>query len=77
MLLIDLQPLELWTGKQIFSVLIRPNYKSHVLVNLETASKNYSGGKEYGDRKIPYLCRNDGCIQSYFILIVCSFSFLF
>ncbi|CAI6093916.1 hypothetical protein V2G26_016941 [Clonostachys chloroleuca] len=34
-------PEALWTGKQLFSVLIRPNKKSPVLVNLEAGCKNF------------------------------------
>lgn len=55
-----LQPIELWTGKQVFSVLIRPNHKSHAIVNLETKSRNYSNLPKY--QRTPYLCPNDGCI---------------
>ncbi|KYQ89196.1 RNA polymerase III [Tieghemostelium lacteum] len=49
-----IKPIELWTGKQIFEVLLRPSTKSHVLVNLETPSKNYEKNK--------FLCPKDGYI---------------
>lgn len=35
------KPRELWTGKQIFNVLMRPNKASSVLVNLDAKCKNY------------------------------------
>lgn len=36
-----LKPQALWTGKQVFNVLMRPNKKSRVLVNLEAACKQF------------------------------------
>ena len=36
-----LKPVALWTGKQIFNVLIRPNKTSDVLINLDAPSKEY------------------------------------
>lgn len=47
------QPIKLWTGKQIFSVLLRPNKDSPVRANLRTKGKNYSRGED--------LCINDSC----------------
>lgn len=38
-----LKPVELWTGKQIFNVLLRPNRKSNVYVNTVVKERNYSG----------------------------------
>ncbi|KAL2614065.1 hypothetical protein R1flu_025757 [Riccia fluitans] len=40
-----LKPMELWTGKQLFSVLVRPNAKSRVFVNLVVMEKNYNHGQ--------------------------------
>jgi DNA-directed RNA polymerase III subunit RPC1 len=36
-----LKPQMLWTGKQVFNVLMRPNKQSRVLVNLEAAGKQF------------------------------------
>ncbi|KAF2110809.1 hypothetical protein BDV96DRAFT_650427 [Lophiotrema nucula] len=36
-----LRPQRLWTGKQVFNVLMRPNKTSRVLVNLEAAGKQF------------------------------------
>ena len=47
------KPMQLWTGKQIFGVLMKPNKESNVLVNLETKTKSYTEGKD--------LCYKDGC----------------
>jgi DNA-directed RNA polymerase III subunit RPC1 len=35
------KPQALWTGKQVFNLLMRPNKKSRVLVNLEAACKQF------------------------------------
>ena len=54
-----MKPMELWTGKQVFSTLLRPNRKCRVLVNLEMREKNYSGSKS---RKEDSFCESDGYI---------------
>ncbi|KAF2005986.1 beta and beta-prime subunits of DNA dependent RNA-polymerase [Amniculicola lignicola CBS 123094] len=36
-----LKPQQLWTGKQVFNILMRPNKESRVLVNLEAAGKQF------------------------------------
>ncbi|XP_064601918.1 DNA-directed RNA polymerase III subunit RPC1-like [Liolophura sinensis] len=48
------KPCKLWTGKQIFSVMLRPNKDCPVLANLRTKGKNYSQGEE--------LCVNDSFV---------------
>ena len=48
--------LELWTGKQIISTLIRPAYDSKIVVNLEVKERNYSGKNEY-------MCPKDGWVM--------------
>jgi len=50
-----LKPCELWTGKQAFSMLLRPNKQSKVFVNLEVPEKNYS-------KKGESMCVNDGWV---------------
>lgn len=49
-----LRPIKLWSGKQVFSAMIRPNKASTVLVNLETKEKNYTKHKHF--------CPNDGWV---------------
>nr|AOE43186.1 RNA polymerase III largest subunit [Cavenderia deminutiva] len=49
-----LKPIELWTGKQLFEVLLRPSIKSHVMVNFETKSRTYE--------KNLYMCPRDGYV---------------
>jgi len=48
-----LKPAKLWTGKQIFSLIIRPNMECPVKANLKTKGKAYTTGRE--------LCINDSC----------------
>ncbi|KAK8731157.1 hypothetical protein OTU49_017464, partial [Cherax quadricarinatus] len=47
-----MKPLQLWTGKQIFSVIIRPNKKFPIECNLMTKRKDYTWGEEF--------CSNEG-----------------
>ena len=50
-----IKPIALWTGKQVFSMMLRPNKESKVLVSFETKEKNYSSGGEH-------FCSNDGWV---------------
>ena len=47
------KPAALWSGKQIFSLILRPNPSDPIKVNLSTRGKNYS-------KKGEELCVNDG-----------------
>jgi DNA-directed RNA polymerase III subunit RPC1 len=49
-----LKPRQLWTGKQIISLLVRPNKACDALVNLENKERHYSTGK--------YMCPHDGYV---------------
>lgn len=44
---------ELWTGKQIINVLLRPNRKSRLVVNISLKERNYTGKDEH-------MCPKDG-----------------
>lgn len=37
-----IKPKELWSGKQLFTALLRPNRFSKVIINLEIKAKNFS-----------------------------------
>jgi DNA-directed RNA polymerase III subunit RPC1 len=52
-----LKPVPLWTGKQVFSTMLRPNKDSKVFVNFETKEKNYSS-----DLNRKHFCPNDGWV---------------
>lgn len=49
-----IKPIELWTGKQVFSMLLRPNKDEQICVSLESKEKNYTKDK--------YWCRQDGYV---------------
>lgn len=41
-----MKPRRLWTGKQIFSLILRPNKKCHVMANVSVKGKNYTSGQD-------------------------------
>nr|CCA19646.1 DNAdirected RNA polymerase III largest subunit puta [Albugo laibachii Nc14]CCA23078.1 RNA polymerase III putative [Albugo laibachii Nc14] len=49
-----IHPLRLWTGKQVISLLIKPNDFSKILVNLELKERNYTNNT--------YMCYKDGYV---------------
>ncbi|XP_040994118.1 DNA-directed RNA polymerase III subunit 1 isoform X2 [Juglans microcarpa x Juglans regia] len=57
-----LKPIELWTGKQLFSVLVRPHTNVRVFVNLTLKEKSYMKPKEEGEREMDAMCPNDGFV---------------
>ncbi|EEF30548.1 DNA-directed RNA polymerase III largest subunit, putative [Ricinus communis] len=57
-----LKPIELWTGKQLFSVLLRPNANVRVYVNLIVREKIYSKPKKGDKREKETMCPNDGFV---------------
>lgn len=48
------QPVCLWTGKQVIGVMLRPNKKSSVFINLRAKGKQYTNNDD--------LCSNDSCM---------------
>lgn len=52
-----LKPFPLWTGKQVFSTMVRPNIQSQNKVNFEAKEKNYRS-----DIKKKHFCPNDGWV---------------
>ncbi|KAE8680496.1 DNA-directed RNA polymerase III subunit RPC1 [Hibiscus syriacus] len=61
-----LKPIELWTGKQLFNVLLRPHASVRVYLNLTVKERNYSRKivKKIGDKEIEVetMCPNDGFV---------------
>lgn len=47
-----LKPVPLWTGKQVWSLLLNPTRKSNIRVNVEQKARCYTGDK--------YMCVEDG-----------------
>ncbi|KAL7553153.1 hypothetical protein ACHAWF_018055 [Thalassiosira exigua] len=52
-----LKPVPLWTGKQVFTCIVKPNRQANTLVNFEMKEKNYDSGK-----KMKHFCPNDGWV---------------
>lgn len=51
------RPVPLWTGKQLFSLMIRPNSTVKNLVSFEMKEKNYAS-----DLKLKHFCPNEGWV---------------
>ncbi|KAG8831315.1 hypothetical protein FRC18_006772 [Serendipita sp. 400] len=69
------KPKQLWTGKQIFGVLMRPNRHSKPLVNVETRCQTYQAPKFnqlYGYSPLPDLSPNDGWLVVVNSQIMCG-----
>ncbi|KAI3851217.1 hypothetical protein MKW92_003705 [Papaver armeniacum] len=60
-----IKPVELWTGKQLFNVLIRPHAQMRVFVNLTVFEKSYNKGRET-------LCPNDGFVYFRNSELICG-----
>ena len=55
-----LKPKELWTGKQLFSVILKPNKNYNIIINLKTKSKSFS---LIDNKNIdPFKCPKDGFV---------------
>ena len=52
-----IKPVPLWTGKQLFTTLVRPNNDSKTLVSFEMKEKNYMS-----DLKMKHFCPKDGWV---------------
>ncbi|KIK07595.1 hypothetical protein K443DRAFT_86774 [Laccaria amethystina LaAM-08-1] len=70
------KPVRLWTGKQIFNVLIRPNKKSNILVNVESKCHKWEEARpeNYPSRMTPAadLSPNDGWLVIVNSEIMCG-----
>jgi DNA-directed RNA polymerase III subunit RPC1 len=70
------KPVRLWTGKQVFNVLMRPNKHSKILVNVETKCNKVQQPKKecYSDRMtpLPDLSPNDGWLVIVNSEIMCG-----
>ena len=52
------RPAQLWTGKQVFEVLLRPNRKSNIFLNLEAKGRTF---QKLSNQELPNeFCSNDG-----------------
>ena len=60
-----LRPVRLWTGKQLFALILRPNGRVPVALNLRAKGKAYSGRGED-------MCANDAFIVVHNSEIMCG-----
>lgn len=69
-----LKPQRLWTGKQVFNVLMRPNKQSKVLVNVETKCKeeHKPNPENYAMTPVRDLSPNDGYLVIVNSEIMCG-----
>ena len=51
-----MKPVELWTGKQVINMILCPNKKNRILVNVNIKEKSYSGEDEF-------MCLQDGWVM--------------
>jgi len=70
------KPIRLWTGKQIFNVLMRPNRQSKIFVNVESKCNKWEEAKaeNYPERMTPAndLSPNDGWLVVVNSEIMCG-----
>ncbi|XP_020235574.1 DNA-directed RNA polymerase III subunit 1 [Cajanus cajan] len=56
------KPVELWSGKQLFSIILRPHANMRVYVNLTVIEKEMYTRVDKGKRELKSLCPNDGFV---------------
>ncbi|KAG8185895.1 hypothetical protein JTE90_028895 [Oedothorax gibbosus] len=56
-----IKPYTMWTGKQIFSLILRPNKECNILINLRKAPKGRAGS--------PYTSKEEMCPNDSFVII--------
>lgn len=64
-----IRPVYLWTGKQVFNVLMKPNKQSKILVNLEADCRTHERAKK---GEIPDMSPNDGYLVIVNSEIMCG-----
>lgn len=52
-----LKPVALWTGKQVFTCILKPSKESRTFVNFELKEKNYDN-----ENNMKHFCKNDGFV---------------
>lgn len=59
-----LRPTELWTGKQLFSLILRPSHSEKVYLNLQLKARGYSGSDEHWDKNEGFVSMLDSMLIS-------------
>jgi len=64
------KPVELWTGKQAFALLLRPTRSCHVMITLETKERQYGSSNTTKKRDDLHMDASDGyvCLRNSEIL---------
>ncbi|XP_027345912.1 DNA-directed RNA polymerase III subunit 1 [Abrus precatorius] len=57
-----IKPVELWSGKQLFSIILRSHANVRVYVNLTVKEKTYSSKLDDRKRELKTMCPNDGFV---------------
>ncbi|ELR16951.1 DNAdirected RNA polymerase subunit A [Acanthamoeba castellanii str. Neff] len=63
------KPMELWTGKQLFYILLRPNKNVDVCLSMEVKGREYTGKGSYEPL---YMCRKDGYVVFHQSELLCG-----
>eukprot|EP01054_Gregarina_sp_Poly1_P006220 Gregarina_sp_Poly_1__6219@NODE_329_length_9477_cov_82_111477_g279_i0_p1_GENE_NODE_329_length_9477_cov_82_111477_g279_i0NODE_329_length_9477_cov_82_111477_g279_i0_p1_ORF_typecomplete_len1682_score254_39RNA_pol_Rpb1_5/PF04998_17/2_6e123RNA_pol_Rpb1_2/PF00623_20/2_2e69RNA_pol_Rpb1_1/PF04997_12/5_9e68RNA_pol_Rpb1_3/PF04983_18/7_5e03RNA_pol_Rpb1_3/PF04983_18/3_2e29RNA_pol_Rpb1_4/PF05000_17/1e24Ribosomal_S14/PF00253_21/9_5e03Ribosomal_S14/PF00253_21/0_48_NODE_329_length_9477_cov_82_111477_g279_i036018 len=63
------KPMELWTGKQLYNILIRPNRSAKVMLNFELKERDF---KKPLAGEPPFMCPKDGYILFYQSELMCG-----
>lgn len=63
-----IKPVELWTGKQLFNVLLRPNARTRVFVNLAVKEKSFSNPQNFSET----MCPRDGFVYFRNSELICG-----
>jgi DNA-directed RNA polymerase III subunit RPC1 len=69
------KPARLWTGKQVFDLLMKPNKSTAVDINLETKCRTFSRPSEKnnaGQILDNSMCQNDGWLVIYNSHLLCG-----
>ncbi len=65
-------PVHLWTGKQVFSLLLCPNKDKTARVNLQMKERNFTDKRTCPETEHPCLCPNEGYIWFHNSDLVCG-----
>lgn len=60
-----MKPIELWTGKQVINVILCPNRRNRILINVNKKESTYTGSDEC-------FCPNDGWVLFHNSELLCG-----
>ena len=65
-------PVNLWTGKQAFSLMLKPNNKTKKVVNLQMKERNYQSRRSCKETEHPCMCPREGYVWFMNSELVCG-----